>query len=372
MLFRQLFDPETSTWTYLLADEHTREAVLIDPVLEQVERDLTLLRELELTLRYAADTHVHADHVTGAGTLRERTGARTVLSERGGTGRPDLLVKQGDRVPLGRYALEVRETPGHTDGCVSYVVRDDARTLVFTGDALLIRGSGRTDFQQGDARTLHRSVTTQLFTLPDDALVYPGHDYKGRTVSTIGEEKRHNPRLGGGRSADEFAAIMAALVLAQPKQIDRAVPANLQCGVPSGLRADGERPVERAWAPVERTAGGVSELTAEWLAAHAGTVRLVDVREPAEFIGPLGHVAGAELVPLATVEQSAAPWDRARPLVVVCRSGGRSAKAALALEALGFTRVASLRGGMTRWNELALPVVGASAEEPAGAPNVGG
>jgi len=346
MLFRQLFDAETSTYTYLLADETTREAVLIDPVLEQVERDLTLLRELELTLRYAVDTHVHADHVTGAGTLRERTGARTVLSERGGTGRPDLLVKQGDLVRFGRYALEVRETPGHTDGCVSYVVQDDARTL-------------------------HRSVTTQLFTLPDDALVYPGHDYKGRTVSTIGEEKRHNPRLGGDRSADDFAAIMAALVLAQPKQIDRAVPANLQCGVPAGLRADGERAVERAWAPVERTAGGVSELTAEWLAAHAGTVRLVDVREPAEFIGPLGHVAGAELVPLATVEESAARWDRAQPLVVVCRSGGRSAKAALALEALGFTRVASLRGGMTRWNELALPVVGASAADAPRTPNVG-
>jgi sulfur dioxygenase len=373
MLFRQLFDPETSTWTYLLADESTREAVLIDPVLEQVERDLTLLRELELTLRYAVDTHVHADHVTGAGTLRERTGAHTVLSERGGTGRPDVLVKQGDLVRFGAYALEVRETPGHTSGCVSYVVRDGARTLVFTGDALLIRGSGRTDFQQGDARTLHRSVTTQLFTLPEDALVYPGHDYKGRTVSTIGEEKRHNPRLGGGRSADDFAAIMAALVLAQPKQIDRAVPANLQCGVPAGLRADGERETERGWAPVERTAAGVSELTAEWLAAHAGTLRLVDVREPAEFVGPLGHVAGAELVPLATVEEAAARWERTQPLVVVCRSGGRSAKAALTLEALGFTRVASLRGGMTRWNELGLPIVATSkAEAQDGAPGVCG
>ncbi len=365
MLFRQLFDAETSTWTYLLADESTREAVLIDPVLEQVERDLTLLGELTLTLRFTVDTHVHADHVTGAGALRDRTGARTVLSERAGTGRPDLLVKQGDLVPFGRYALEVRETPGHTSGCVSYVARDGARTLAFTGDALLIRGSGRTDFQQGDARTLHRSVHEQLFTLPDDTLVYPGHDYKGRTVSTIGEEKRHNPRLGGGRSAEDFDAIMAALVLAQPKQIERAVPANLQCGVPVGLRADGERTLERGWAPVERTAAGVSELSPEWLAAHPTAARLVDVREPAEYVGPLGHIEGAELVPLATVEEAAATWDRAQPLVVVCRSGGRSAKAALALEALGFKRVASLRGGMTRWSELGLAARGAASAEPA-------
>lgn len=230
MLFRQLFDPETSTYTYLLADEQAREAVLIDPVLEQVERDLQMLRELDLTLRWAVDTHVHADHVTGLGTLRQRTGCKTVLSERAGTGCADVLVKQGDRVPFGRYTLEVRETPGHTSGCVTYVTDD--RAMAFTGDALLIRGCGRTDFQQGDARALYRSVHEQVFTLPDATMVYPGHDYKGRTASTVAEEKRWNPRLNTGRSVEDFVETMATLQLAYPTKIDIALPANLHCGVP--------------------------------------------------------------------------------------------------------------------------------------------
>jgi len=251
MLIRQLFDAASSTYTYLLADEVSREAVLIDPVLEQVDRDLSQLDDLGLHLVWAADTHVHADHITGTGTLREKTGTKTALSERGGAGCPDVLVKQGDRLAFGRYALEVRETPGHTNGCVTYVVRDGALTYAFTGDALLIRGSGRTDFQQGDARTLYGSVHGQLFSLPDDTLVYPGHDYKGRSVSTIAEEKRLNPRLGGTRSIDEFVDIMSTLDLAYPKQIDRALPANLLCGVPAGLRADGEP--TRAQAPTAAT-----------------------------------------------------------------------------------------------------------------------
>lgn len=231
MLFRQLMDPETSTWTYLLADEETREAVLIDPVIEQVERDLTLLQELDLKLVWALDTHVHADHVTALGTLRARTGCATGISARAGTaGCSDRLLRDGDRVSFGRHALEVLETPGHTDGCVSYVSDDRAR--VFTGDALLIRACGRTDFQQGDARVLYRSVHGKLFALPDGAAVYPGHDYKGRTVSTVGEERRWNPRLGGGRSEDEFVEIMASLKLSYPKKIDVALPANLQCGLP--------------------------------------------------------------------------------------------------------------------------------------------
>ncbi len=354
MLTRQLFDPETSTYTYLLADEATREAVLIDPVLEQVERDLQVLRELDLRLVWALDTHVHADHVTGLGTLRERTGCKTVLSERAGAGCPDRLVKQGDRVAFGRHALEVRETPGHTSGCVTYVT-DDHR-MAFTGDALLIRGCGRTDFQQGDARALYRSVHGQVFTLPDDTLVYPGHDYKGRTVSTVGEEKRWNPRLGGGRPVEEFAGIMAGLDLAYPKKIDVALPRNLHCGVPVGLPASADAPEAPRWAPIEASAAGVPEVTCEWLAANAHAGRLVDVREPGEFDGELGHVPGAELVPLGAIEGVAERWDRASPLLLICRSGGRSGKAALALAARGFGKVASLRGGMLAWNALRLPV----------------
>jgi glyoxylase-like metal-dependent hydrolase (beta-lactamase superfamily II)/rhodanese-related sulfurtransferase len=354
MLMRQLFDPETSTYTYLLADEATREAVLIDPVLEQVDRDLQVLRELDLTLRWAVDTHVHADHVTGLGTLRERTGCKTVLSERAGTGCADVLVKQGDRIPFGAHALEVRETPGHTNGCVTYVTDD--HTMAFTGDALLIRGCGRTDFQQGDARTLYRSIREQVFTLPDTTRIYPGHDYKGRTVSTVGEEKRWNPRLGVERTEDEFVDIMAKLQLAYPKKIDVALPANLQCGVPRGTPVTPEAPPVSPWAPVVWSAGGVPEVTPEWVAAGAAGARVVDVREASEFNNELGHVPGSELVPLGAVVDVAARWDREAPVVLVCRSGGRSGKAALALLERGFRKVVSMRGGMLAWNAQRLPV----------------
>lgn len=354
MLFRQLFDAESSTYTYLLADEQTREAVIIDPVLEQLERDVQILRELDLRLVYALDTHVHADHVTAIGSLRDRLGCKTVLSERAGVGVADVLVKDGDRIRFGSHELEVRETPGHTNGCVTYVTGD--QRMAFTGDALLIRGSGRTDFQQGDARALFRSVHERIFSLPDATLVYPGHDYKGRTASTVGEEKRSNPRLGGGKTIDEFVAIMGDLHLAYPKKIDVALPANLYCGVPCCVSQDASAPIERSWAPVEVSAGGIPEVTVEWVAAHPSASRLVDVREPDELVGPLGHIDGVELVPLAGVTKAAQRWDRGAPLTLVCRSGGRSGKAALELRALGFAKVASMRGGMTRWNEAKLPV----------------
>lgn len=228
MLFHQLFDPESSTYTYLLADEDTREAVLIDPVREQVERDLAALAERGLTLVHVLETHVHADHVTGAALLRARTGARTIVSRCGGAPCADILVDDGDVIHFGAHALEVRATPGHTDGCVTYVTAD--HRMAFTGDALLIRSCGRTDFQQGNARTLFRSVHRKLFTLPDDCLIYPAHDYQGRTRTTVGEEKAYNPRLGGGKTEDEFADIMEHLDLAYPRQIQVAVPANSRCG----------------------------------------------------------------------------------------------------------------------------------------------
>jgi sulfur dioxygenase len=354
MLFRQLFDLESSTYTYLLADEDTREAVLIDPVLEQVERDVRIIQELDLKLLYSLDTHVHADHVTANGTLRERVGAKTVLSERAGVGYADVYVKDGDRIRFGRHELEVRETPGHTSGCVTYVTGDER--MAFTGDTLLIRGCGRTDFQEGNAHTLYQSVHEKIFTLPDDCFIYPGHDYQGRTVSSVGEEKKHNARLGGGRTEAEFVGIMQKLQLAYPKKIDIAVPANLYCGVPQGVPATVEDPRVAGWAPVETTAGGIPEIAPEWVAANAGGVRIVDVREPNELSGELGHIPGVELAPLATVEKVAASWDREQPLVVLCRSGGRSGRAALQLRAMGFSRVASMRGGMMLWNEHRFPV----------------
>lgn len=224
MILRQLFERESSTYTYLVADEASGEAALIDPVLETIERDLELLRELGLTLCTVFETHVHADHVTAAGELRRRTGAATVGPEKGADC-VDRTVRDGDVVSVGALRVHVLETPGHTEESLTYRVDGE----LFTGDTLLIRGCGRTDFQNGDARDLYRSVTRKLFTLPDDTRVWPGHDYKGRTMSTIGEEKRVNPRLGG-TTEDEFVAIMDGLNLAYPKKIDVAVPANRRCG----------------------------------------------------------------------------------------------------------------------------------------------
>ena len=224
MIFRQFFDAESSTYTYLVADPVTRRAALVDPVLEQVERDLQFVDELGLKLGHVFDTHVHADHVTASGVLRDRTGC-TVIGGAGGASCADRHVRHGDEVRVGHLIVRVLATPGHTDDSVSYLVGDK----VFTGDALLVRGSGRTDFQNGDAGRLFDSITRVLFALPDETLVYPGHDYKGRTVTTIGEEKRHNPRIAG-KSREEFAHIMDNLNLPRPRLIDVAVPANRACG----------------------------------------------------------------------------------------------------------------------------------------------
>jgi len=224
MIIRQLFDPETSTYTYLLADEKSREALFIDPVIEQLERDLRLLEELHCTLRYTLDTHVHADHITASGSLRRQTGCQTALSRHAGVGCADIALNDGDILKLGDSEIRVLETPGHTPTCLSFV----AGNHVFTGDALLIRGCGRTDFQQGDAAALYDSITQKLFTLPDDTLVRPGHDYHGMLVSTIGEEKQYNPRLKLDK--DAFIQFMAKLNLPNPNRIHEALPANLACG----------------------------------------------------------------------------------------------------------------------------------------------
>jgi glyoxylase-like metal-dependent hydrolase (beta-lactamase superfamily II) len=226
MILRQLFDRDTSTYSYLLADPGSRQAALIDSVAENAGRDARLIREFGFELAYLLETHVHADHITGAGALRAKTGAQIVVSKTGAEC-ADLHVRHGDTVELGALAIGVLETPGHTDDSVSYAVAGN----VFTGDALFIRGCGRADFQNGDPKTLYRSITEVLFALGDDVRVWPGHDYKGMTCSTIAEEKLHNPRIAG-KSEAEFVAIMNDLNLAKPKMIDVAVPANLHCGLP--------------------------------------------------------------------------------------------------------------------------------------------
>ncbi len=225
MLLRQMFDRESSTYTYLLGDERTKQALLIDAVRELAERDLGLLRELGLTLAYVLDTHTHADHVTGAGNLRTVTGAK-VLGALNGPPCADLHLRDGELLECGDIQVRVLATPGHTDDSLCFLVGDK----VFTGDTLLIRAVGRTDFQNGSAEQLYESITTKLFSLPDDTVVYPAHDYQGLTMTTIGEEKRFNRRIAS-RSRDEFVQVMHDLHLARPKKIDEAVPANRACGV---------------------------------------------------------------------------------------------------------------------------------------------
>ncbi len=346
MLFRQLFDAKSSTYTYLLAD--AREAVVIDPVFEQFGRDAALLRELGLALLYTLETHVHADHVTAAWRFKQRLGSRIVLSATAGAEGADLAVGEGDRICFGQRWLEVRATPGHTSGCLTYVLDD--RSVAFTGDALLVRAAGRTDFQQGDARTLYRSVHEKIFTLPDGCLLYPGHDYQGRTVTSVLEEKQHNPRLGGERSADDFVGFMSNLGLAHPKQIDVALPANLRCGRTEGAE------VPATWAPVIRSFAGVPQVRPEWLEEHVGEVLVLDVREAHEFSGELGHIRGARLLPVGQLRERLGELPKDGAIVAVCRSGGRSAQASLILEGAGFARVANLEGGMIRWRSLGLPV----------------
>lgn len=227
MLFRQLFDQESSTYTYLIADIKTKAAVLVDPVLEQIERDCLLLKELELTLRYCLETHIHADHVTSTGKLRAATGCEGILPLGAAAVCADRYIVDGEILQLGSIAIEAIATPGHTNVHVAYQVNADR---VLTGDALFIRGCGRTDFQGGDAGTLYDSVTQRLFTLPDETLVYPSHDYRGHTVSTIGEEKRWNARFAGS-DRNGFIELMGNLKLAVPKKMKEAISANQNCGV---------------------------------------------------------------------------------------------------------------------------------------------
>ncbi|KYG67482.1 Zn-dependent hydrolase [Bdellovibrio bacteriovorus] len=226
MIFQQLFESESSTFTYILADRVTREAVMIDPVLEKVDRDLQLIKELDLKLLYILETHVHADHITGAGKIADATGAQIALSSEANIEGSFKALKEGDVIRFGQYEIKVLTTPGHTNSCLCFLMSD----RVFTGDTLMIRANGRTDFQEGSAKSLYENVRTKLFVLPDETLVYPAHDYKGFTSSTIGDEKKHNVRLNQQRKLEDFVQIMADLKLPPPKKLDVAVPANLKLG----------------------------------------------------------------------------------------------------------------------------------------------
>lgn len=235
MIFRQLFEPVSSTYTYLLGCPDTGQAVLIDPVVNSVDRDLQVLQELGLRLAYTLDTHIHADHITSARELKKRTGSRIAAPAFDRLPCVDVGIEEGPPLQVGSIRVHGLHTPGHTDGHFAFV----AGERLFTGDALLIDGCGRTDFQNGDADALYHTVTHKLFSLPDEMLVYPAHDYAGRRVSSIGQEKARNPRLGGGKTREEFRQIMGSLNLPYPKFIDHAVPGNRSCGeCPADLPQD--------------------------------------------------------------------------------------------------------------------------------------
>jgi glyoxylase-like metal-dependent hydrolase (beta-lactamase superfamily II)/rhodanese-related sulfurtransferase len=296
---------------------------------------------------------VHADHVTGAWLLKSALASTIVVSRDSGAAEADRYVAHGDRIGFGGRHVDVLATPGHTRGCVTYVLDDES--LAFTGDCLLIRGTGRTDFQQGDARTMYRSVRRRILELPPECLLYPAHDYRGLTVTSVAEERRYNPRLGADIAESDFAGYMENLRLPHPKQMALAVPANLRCGRPEH---ETELPPQPAWAPLTFTFAGFWEIPPHALEESASRVQIVDVRERDEFDGSLGHLYGARPIPLGELAARVGELARDRPVVTVCRAGARSAQACVVLSAAGFSDVANLAGGMLRWRAEGHPVEG--------------
>ncbi|MGB5134835.1 MAG: rhodanese-like domain-containing protein [Prochlorococcaceae cyanobacterium] len=348
LLFRQLFDADTGTFTYLLADTASRQGVIIDTVFEHHQRDLSLIRELGIDLVASIDTHVHADHVTGSWLMHAATGCAIGLAAAGGAENVSLPLAHDDRVAFGSRHLEVRSTPGHTDGCLTYVLDD--RSMAFTGDALLVRGCGRCDFQQGDAHALWTSITEQIFTLPESCLLYPGHDYTGRSVTSVVEEETYNARLGAGATERDFVGHVQNMKLPHPHRIAEALPGNLRSGKPREAQAT------PAWAPVARSYAGLPQLTPAWVAAHRQDVTILDVRSAEELEGPDGRVDGSLAIPLPDLEQRSAEIPADRPVVVVCHSGSRSALATQQLLKAGRAEVANLRGGLRLWADEGYPL----------------
>ena len=352
MFFEQLRDPQSSTRTYLLGDPDSGEALLIDPVIEEIATYLELLERLKLKLVYTLETHLHADHVTASGELRERLGSQSVTGHQAHVSCANIQVRDGDSISIGNLVLRVLETPGHTDGCVSYVTSDNA--MVFTGDALLINGCGRTDFQNGSSETLFQSVRAKLFELPESTTVYPGHDYQGRRLSTIGREKLLNARLKLDNDQEAFLDIMDNLNLPMPAKIDVALPANANCGESMTTEKPSANDA-KDWCPtLYRTTDGIPECPIEFVDQRSDTVPLIDIREPDEAEGPLGIHAHARLIPKGEVDSvvQSESWNPDAPLLLICRSGRRSGILAQELERRGFTNVASVAGGMIAYREL--------------------
>ncbi len=343
MLFHELNRGKCKT--YLLACEETRKAVLIDPLKERVDRYLALLAYYDCNLELVIDTHTHADHRTGTWDLRDLTGAQVAMHRRAPAPHIDIHVEDGQRLTVGRLQLEVRYTPGHTPDGISLYAGD----RVFTGDTILIHGTGRADFAGGDAGAQYDGIMSKLFTLPDDTLVFPAHDYRGHTQSTIGEEKRANPRLAG-RTREAYIDLMNNLGLPLPDKIQEALQANQSAIEDEGVQFPTLAQLNhvRQAAPLDVSA------------RLKGRNRpfLLDVREADEFSGELGHISDAVLIPLPELSARAAELTphKEHDIVVICRAGVRSATAAAILTSLGFDHVSNLKGGMLDWNEAKLPV----------------
>ncbi len=343
MIFRQLFEPVSCTYSYLIASRRGGEALIIDPVLEKVDRYLLLLRELDLRLVKAVDTHLHADHITGLGALRDRTQCITVMGEQSGVDVVSMRISDGDALRIEGVSMDVIYTPGHTDDSYCFHMQD----RVFTGDTLMIRGTGRTDFQNGDPRAQYDSLFNRLLRLPDETLVFPGHDYKGDTVSTIGEEKAFNPRLQVG-SADDYVALMNGLNLSNPKMMDVAVPANLRQGLHQASVA------ARGWA--------YSAQEALDLPGRADVV-LIDLREQEERARH-GSIPGALHARYPALRENLADGgllhglarDTSKQLVFYCAFGERSAMAVQAAQDAGLKSARHIEGGIGAWRAAGGPL----------------
>ena len=344
MIFRQLFDSVSGTYSYMLASRAGGEALILDPVLEKADRYCQLLRELDLRLVKAVDTHLHADHVTGLGELRDRTQCITIMGEQSKADVVSMRVADGDKVMIEGLSLDVMYTPGHTDDSYSYLMGD----RVFTGDTLLIRGTGRTDFQNGSSRAQYESIFNRLLKLPDETMVFPAHDYKGDTVSTIGEERRYNPRLQV-RSVDEYIELMANLKLPNPKMMDVAVPANMHVGLhqedlaKQGLALSARDAINSLGRP---------------------DILLVDLRETSER-AKHGTISGALHAPYPGIAESLKPGGMLREVaaatgrrvVFFCAFGERSAMAVAAAKSAGLVNTAHIEGGIDAWKKVGGPVV---------------
>ncbi len=350
LIFKQLFDQTSGTFSYLLADVESRQALFLDTVYEQHNRDLSLIRELELELVACLETHCHADHVTGAWLLKNALGCQIMASEHSGIELLNRNLAQSDKVKFGVHTLTVIETPGHTNGCISFLLDDES--MIFTGDSLLIRGCGRTDFQQGSAHKLFHSIKDKLFSLPDECIVYPAHDYSGRTSSSIGEEKSLNPRIGGQANENDFVGYMENMQLPHPKKLEIAVPANIKAGRPE----EDQLPRQPDWAPVVTTYSGVLEISPQWVASHLNDVHILDVRTKVETEEENARIIGAQLIPIDELRDRISEIPDNKPIMTICRSGKRSVLAFNILLESGKQKVANVNGGLLRWYEEGLPV----------------